>query len=86
MRRTIERAWREMREMGDAIAATLRDGPNIQRLVSKKQRFVKTWQPDVIVINEYVEEYAEEVQPPRTTVWHRDIVAAKLILYKGMYI
>lgn len=83
MRRTIERTWREMREMGDAVAATLQDAPNTQRLVSKKQRFFKTWLPNVVVINEYIEE-ATEIKP-RTTVWHRDIVAAKLILYKGMY-
>ncbi|XP_031629636.1 uncharacterized protein LOC116344915 [Contarinia nasturtii] len=67
MRRVIERMWREMQEMGDEIAATLRDGPNAARLVSKKQRFFKTWLPNVANVE----------------MLHRDIAAAKPILYKG---
>lgn len=74
MRRTIERTWREMRQMGDAIAATLRDRPNTGHLVSKKQRFSKTWQPMAV---------DGEMEDAAPTVWHRDIAAAKLILYKG---
>ncbi|XP_031618637.1 uncharacterized protein LOC116337846 [Contarinia nasturtii] len=80
MRRTIERMWREMRDIGDVIAATLRDGPNAGRLVSKKQRFFKTWLPNVANVEI---EGAAGAQPTLTTVWHRDIAAAKLILYKG---
>lgn len=78
MMRTIERAWREMREMGDAIAATLRDRPNTGHLVSKKQCFSKTWLP--MAVNGGMEDAA---QTKLKTVWHRDIAAAKLILYKG---
>lgn len=80
MRRAIERTWREMREMGDAIAATLRDRPNTEHLVSKKERFSKTWQPNAEDV-----EMEEAAQPSLTSVWNRDIVASKLILYKGMY-
>ncbi|XP_031634582.1 uncharacterized protein LOC116347917 [Contarinia nasturtii] len=77
---TIVRMWREMRDMGDVIAATLRDGPNAGRLVSKKQRFFKTWLPNVA---NFEIEGAAGARPTLTTVWHRDITAAELILYKG---
>lgn len=81
MRRAIQRTWNEMQEMGDAIAATLQNRPNSGHLVSTKQCFVKTWLPNVLG-NVETEEAA---QTTLTTVWHRDIVAAKLILYKGMH-
>lgn len=82
MRRAIARTWREMREMGDVIAATLRDRQNTTHLVSKKQCFVKTWRLNVEVVDT---EEAAEPQSSLKTVWHRDIAAAKLILYKGLY-
>lgn len=82
MIRTIEQTWREMREMGDAIAVTFRDRTKANHLVSNKQYIIKTWQPNTADVG-----MGETVQPqkPLTTVWHRDIVAAKLILYKGMH-
>ncbi|XP_031634953.1 uncharacterized protein LOC116348178 [Contarinia nasturtii] len=83
MRRVIEQMWREMREMGDEIAPTLRDGPNAARLVSKKQRFFKTWLPNVTNVGI---ERAAGAQPSLTTVWLPDIAAAKLILYKGEFV
>lgn len=78
MMRAIEREFRAMRAAGDAIAATLQDRPNTNHLVSKKQCFSKTWRP--MIGNGEIENAAET---PLTTVWHRDIAAAKLILYKG---
>lgn len=48
MRRTMMKMWQEMRDMGDAIAASLTQS-NTGRLVSKKQRFFKTWQPNANV-------------------------------------
>lgn len=68
----------EMREIGDAMAATLRDQPNTSRLVSKKERFFKNWQRNAGIIDN------REAAVPGTSltsVWNRDIVAAKLILY-----
>jgi hypothetical protein len=96
MRRAIERVWRAMRETGDvliemgdelmddiaAVMAIFQDDPNTGRLVSKKQRFFKTWPP--MPVNVEIEGNADG-QPLLTTVWHRDIAAAKLILYKGMH-
>ena len=73
MRREIERKWREMRNAGNQIAAILTQS-NTRRLVSKKQRFQKTWQPNANVSGG---------GRLRKTVWHRDICAAKLILYRG---
>lgn len=81
MRRAIQRTWNDMQEMGDAIAAVLQNRPNSSHLVSSKQCFVKTWQQNVLGNVET----GEAAQPSLTTVWHRDIVAAKLILYKGMH-
>lgn len=78
MMRTIEREFRAMRAAGHAIAATLRDRPNTNQLVSKKQRFSKTWRP--MIVDGEIENAAGT---SLTTVWHRDIAAAKLILYKG---
>lgn len=81
MRRNIVKMWREMRDMGNEVAAILTQS-NTGRLVSKKERFLKTWQPNANVDDEM----ENAVQPQRLlkTVWHRDISAAKLILYKGM--
>lgn len=81
MSRAIEKMWRQMARQGYAIAAIL-TGRNTGRLVSKKKRFSKTWQPNA------VDAGTEEAAQPRKvlkTVWHRDISAAKLILYKGIY-
>ena len=50
--------------------------------MSKKQVFLKTWRPNADV-NVGTEEAAEQRRVLKT-VWHRDISAAKLILYKGM--
>lgn len=48
---------------------------NQQRLVSKVVTYWKNWQPNVL----------NDDDEPRgkTVVWHRDIVAARCILYKG---
>lgn len=81
MKRAILSVWRDMKEMGDAIATAMLQ-PTTGRLVSKKQRFWKIWPQ--MPVNVGTEE-AVQPQSPLTTVWHRDIVAAKLILYKGMH-
>lgn len=81
MKRAIERIWREMRDQGDAIAAILTRG-NTERLVSKKQRFFKNWQPNAV--NPGSTDAAQSRKALKT-VWHRDISAAKLILYKGIH-
>lgn len=82
MKKAIISVWRDMSEFGDAIATALIQRRNTERLVSKKQCFWKIWQPAAGNVDE--EEPARE-QTPLTTVWHRDIAAAKLILYKGTY-
>lgn len=80
MKRAIISVWRDMSEMGNAIAAALTQS-NTGRLVSKKQRFLKTWQPNANVNGGH----AAQPQQPHKTVWHRDICAAKLILYRGKF-
>lgn len=75
MRRTIEKEWRAMWNAGNQVLATLIQ-PFTRRLVSQKTRFLKTWQPNANVDDE---------MDTHTTVWHRDISAAKLILYRGRY-
>lgn len=75
--RAIMRVWRKMAREGNEIAATL-VGRNQKRLVSAKQRLRATWQPNAM------DAASEEAAHP--TVWHRDISAAKLILYKGEYL
>jgi len=82
MERAIMQVWQEMAEAGDQIAAILTQR-NTGRLVSKKQRLLKTWQPNANVNAE-----TEEAVQPETvlkTVWHRDISATRLIMYKGDY-
>lgn len=83
MERTIMKAWQRMRdEEANEIAAMLTE-PIAGRLVPKKQRFSKTWSPNANV-NGDVDDAAAESQPVKhTTVWHRDISAARLILYRG---
>lgn len=68
--------------MGDAIAAIFRNQPNTDRLVSKKQRFFQTWP-----LNAEEVDVEEDAAPGSslTKVWNRDTVAAKLIMYKGLY-
>ncbi|XP_055322421.1 uncharacterized protein LOC129578217 [Sitodiplosis mosellana] len=80
MQRKIMRTWEEMRDQGDAIAAILTQR-NSGRLVSKKQRFFKTWQPNAAV-NAGTEDAAQSRKLLKS-LWHRDISAAKLIMYKG---
>lgn len=82
MRRNIMRTWQEMRDMGNEIAETLTQS-NAGRLLSKKERFVKTWQINANA-NDGMEN-AVQLQQLLKTVWHRDISAAKLILYKGNF-
>lgn len=79
MRRTIMKTWQEMSEMGNMIATNLTQA-DTRRLVSKKERFYKTWQP-----NANVDVGVNNADHPKLlkTVWHRDISAAKLILYRG---
>lgn len=81
--RAIMKEWREMADQGDFIAAAL-VGPNRGRLVSKEQRFYKNWQPNAAEGAEEVDAANVEPQPVLKSVWQRDIVAAKLILYKGL--
>lgn len=73
MKRGIMKMWREMRDAGHEVAAILTQS-NTRRLVSKKHGFSKTWQP-----NANVNGGGRLLK----TVWHRDICAAKLILYRG---
>lgn len=77
MKRAIMGVWMEMRDQGNAIAAAL-TSTNTRRLVSKKQCFLKTWQPNANV-------NGEDAAQSHKTVWHRDICAAKLILYRGKF-
>lgn len=79
MKRTIMKEWKLMAEMLNEIAAIITSSNTNNRLVSKKHRIFKTWQPNA---NVNAEDVAD--QPLQKTVWHRDIAAAKLILYKGM--
>lgn len=81
MNRTTVKMWQQMAEWGDAIAASL-TGRKTGRLVSGKRRFRKTWQPNAV---EAGTEEAAQPQKVLKTVWHRDISAAKLILYKGNF-
>lgn len=70
-----KRAWKRLRDQmrldGNLIHNTL---PN-RRLVLKIQKFFLNWQLHTI----------DNVMmcDRKTTVWHRDLVAAKCILYKG---
>lgn len=67
--------WQQMAEDGDRIAAILTQRSDY-RLVSKKQRFRKTWQP-IAGANAGPDEAAEtQPQAAIKTVWHRDISAA----------
>lgn len=84
MKRLIIRTWQEMADYGDNIAAILCQR-NANRLVSKRQRLSKTWHPNAAA-NAAEEEDAEQSPQVLKTVWHRDISAAKLILYKGIRI
>lgn len=77
MRRTIIKEWQQMRNMGNQIAAVLTQS-STRRLVSKKQSFLKTWLPNANVNGDGRATAESEI-----TVWHRDICAAKLILYRG---
>lgn len=83
MRRTIMKTWNEMRDMGDMFAAMLTH-TNSSRLVSKKQCFLKTWQLNGNM--NAVDGDTAQQQQTHKTVWHRDICAAKLILYRGEFI
>lgn len=82
MDRTIMREWQRMRdEEADEIAAMLTE-PITGSLVPKKQRFSKTWTPNANVIGD--DNDTAQPQPiNHTTVWHRDISAARLILIRG---
>lgn len=75
MKRAITKVWQNMSRMGSLIAATLTKSTN-KRLVSKNHRFLKTWLPNA---------NGEDEDVVHKTVWHRDICAAKLILYRGEY-
>lgn len=48
MKRTIMKIWGEMGNRGNALAAALAQR-NTARLVSKKQRFLKTWTPNAVI-------------------------------------
>lgn len=80
--RTIMGEWQRMRdEEADDIAAMLTE-PITGSLVPKKQRFSKTWTPNANVIGD--DNDTAQPQPiNHTTVWHRDISAARLILIRG---
>lgn len=80
LQRTIVKEWQLMAYMGDPIAAQLVES-DTGRLVPRKTRFHKTWQPNAPGNGDA--NNADRPQPILKTVWHRDISAAKLILYKG---
>lgn len=72
MERAIMEAWQRMGNDGEnEIAALLTSG----RLVPKKTIFLKTWYPN--------NEVDDDAAPLHCTVWHRDISAARLIMYRG---
>lgn len=60
------------RNAGNMAGRVLQQG---ERLVSKVARYRKNWQPNPLT---------GELQG-KTVVWHRDIVAARCILYKGTF-
>lgn len=84
MQQAIMQVWQQMAENGDRIAATLTQ-LKTRRLVSKKQRFWKTWQPNGAANAGPEEDADTQPQEAIKTVWHRDISAAKLILYRGKH-
>lgn len=84
MKRSIMKEWKIMAKYGNAIAAMLTE-PQTKRLVSQKQRFLKNWQPNANVHGEEGGGDTTQSQRPHKTVWHRDICAAKLILYRGEF-
>lgn len=63
------KTWRNARALGIQLIQ-----PNEKRMVSKVVIYRKNWQP--IINGEF---------NGRTVVWHRDIVAARCILYKGTF-
>lgn len=76
MQRAIMKVWNEMSAAGNAIAAALSQ-PENYNLVPKKQVFLKTWTPNV--------NNGGDGANSHKSVWHRDITAAKCILYKGIH-
>lgn len=82
MKRAIMNVWNDMANFGNAIAVALAQR-NTARLVSKKQRFWKTWAPNAVVADGGEDTDAKEPRKVLKTVWHRDISAAKLILFRG---
>lgn len=79
-KRAYQRLRNEIRGAGRLIQEAMPDQQDPGRLVSKVVKFFKNWQlntgEDGLV-------YVDCGQ--KNTVWHRDLVAAKCILYKGMY-
>lgn len=71
--RALRRLKREARAIGQGLIPQ-----NPGRLMSKVQRYFKNWQ---LIEDEDGTLFVQCEET--TTVWHRDIVAAKCILYKG---
>lgn len=80
MQQQIMKEWKNMADMGDPIAALFASS-DTGRLVSRKTRFHKTWLPNAPGNDD--NDDADQPHSTLKTVWHRDISAAKLILYKG---
>lgn len=66
---------REMHEAGNL------DPIQAERFMSKVMYYHKNWQQNEAQTED--EDPAELYRPVLKTVWHRDISAARLILYKG---
>lgn len=77
-----KRAWKRLRKEIRGAAQLIRDAMpdrhTPERLVSKIVKHFKTWQLNTDEDGMVFLDCGEN-----TTVWHRDLVAAKCILYKG---
>lgn len=74
-----EKSNREIERDRKAVFENGGPEPGANRLVSKINVYFKNWQP-----NHETGNWQEEIALKLKTVWHRDVVAAKCILYKGM--
>lgn len=79
-KKAFQRIRKEVRGAEQLIQQAMPDQQEPGRLVSKVVKFFRNWQ---LNIGEDDVVYADCGQ--KTTVWHRDVVAAKCILYKGMH-
>lgn len=80
-KRTWQRLRMEMRDIGHLVQEGVSYRENSGGLVLKVVKYFKTW---YLSADEDGTQFLSCGQ--KTTVWHRDLVAAKCILYKGMCI